>query len=553
MDRRFSRRLGQLGPSFVLALVAFRSADATQDRAAAAREADEMLATYTADKPGLSVLVASHGAVIYERTVGSADLEHQTPITPATRFLIGSVSKQFTAFAVTKLAHDGRLHLDDDIRIHFPELPDYGRRITPADLIHHTSGLRDQVELMALAGTPVEGLVQQRAALAMIFRQRGLNFSPGSDFHYSNTNYTLLAELVRRTSGTTFRRYLAEYVFTPLAMSASYLSDSATEVLPNRATGYSPSGDGFRRALLNYGIFGSTGVWTTPRDLIKWSAELLHPKVFDAALIHALETPGRLANGEEMTYAGGLVIAPFAGHRAIYHAGGDPGFQSILVNFPDDDAAVIVLSNGDANVAGVATKLTQIFLGSGPSTVEPSPVEPDPARASRLAGWYTNDWDPSLRLEVAEGRVGLAVGGVQIPLQFLPDGSFFVASPANRFAAREDGALVGRSGLSGTPIVFRRVVPWSPKPAELSQLAGDYRCDEIDTTYRLTAANTHVVMSSLRDADISLFPADRDNLETRDQRYPAIRLTVQRDGAGRVVAFSLATGRVRGLEFERVR
>jgi hypothetical protein len=84
-------------------------------------------------------------------------------------------------------------------------------------------------------------------------------------------------------------------------------------------------------------------------------------------------------------------------------------------------------------------------------------------------------------------------------------------------------------------------------------LAGDYRCDEIDTTYRLTAESTHVVMTSLRDADISLFPADRDNLETRDQRYPAIRLTVRRDGAGRVVAFSLATGRVRGLEFKRVR
>ena len=268
-----------------------------------AARADTLLGTRGLDRPGLAVLVARHGQIIYERNLGAADIEHSAPVTAATRFHIASISKQFTAFAATKLAFEHKLSLDADIRLYLPELADLGAKITVSDLIHHTSGLRDQVELMVLAGTPIEGLVEQRAALAMNFHQTGLNFAPGTDFRYSNANYTLLAEIVARVSGVSFREYLRREVFAPLGMTDSYLSDVATEIVPDRATGYTDEGTGVRRALLNYAIYGSTGVWSTPRDLLKWGRELLHPKVLDPALVRALETPGHLAGGAPMTYA----------------------------------------------------------------------------------------------------------------------------------------------------------------------------------------------------------------------------------------------------------
>src|SRR5688500_17735728 len=144
------------------------------------------------DGPGCAVAVARDGRIVHENGYGMANLETGTPSTPASVFHLASVSKQFTAAAILTLARDGRSSLDDDIRRHLPELPDYGHRITIRHLLNHTSGLRDQWDLLGMArGRFEENRITEADVLEMATRQKSLNFTPGAEYLYSNTGYTL--------------------------------------------------------------------------------------------------------------------------------------------------------------------------------------------------------------------------------------------------------------------------------------------------------------------------------------------------------------------------
>src|SRR5215469_6196833 len=168
------------------------------DTTTAIGELKELLAPFTPDKPGLAAIVERGGEVVFERYLGGADLEHSAPVAAATRFHVASVSKQFTAFAILLESRAGRVDLDADIHAYLPELADYGAKVTVSDLVHHISGLRDQWELMLLSGTPLDGVIRQSAIVAMAASQNALNFAPGTQFRYSNTGYSLLAEIVAR-------------------------------------------------------------------------------------------------------------------------------------------------------------------------------------------------------------------------------------------------------------------------------------------------------------------------------------------------------------------
>ena len=172
----------------------------------------------TPGSPGAAVAVLKEGEIVFSRGYGSAQLEYGIPITPATIFHVASVSKQFTAFAVTLLAQEGRLSLDDDIRKHLPEVPDFGSTITLKHLLHHTSGLRDQWEALAMAGWRLDDVITTEHILSMVRNQKELNFEPGEEHLYCNTGYTLLGEIVARVTGQSFSAWTKENLFDPLGI-----------------------------------------------------------------------------------------------------------------------------------------------------------------------------------------------------------------------------------------------------------------------------------------------------------------------------------------------
>src|SRR5271170_6831315 len=214
--------------------------------------------------PGCALSVIKDGQIIYKRAYGMADLDHDIPITPETVFHVASISKQFTAAAIILLVQEGKISLDDDVRKYITELPDFGVPITIRQLIHHTSGLRDQWSLLGLAGWRYSlDLITDADVLAVMSRQRDLNFPPGSRHLYSNTGYTLLAQIVKRVSGQSFREFTTSHIFEPLQMNNTRFRDDHAEVIKNIAYGYQPAQNAFLISITNFDTVGATSLLTT--------------------------------------------------------------------------------------------------------------------------------------------------------------------------------------------------------------------------------------------------------------------------------------------------
>jgi CubicO group peptidase (beta-lactamase class C family) len=195
----------------------------------------------TAATPGAAVAVIEKGRVVFDKGYGIANLEYGVPIGPETIFHVASVSKQFTAMAVVLLEEDGKLSIEDDIHKFLPELPDYGYKITVRNLLQHTSGFRDQWQTLALAGWSLEDVITQDQILRMLFRQKELNFPPGTEHLYSNAGFTLLAEIVARVSGQPFPEFCAERIFKPLGMAHTHFHQDLAQLVPGRAYSATPA------------------------------------------------------------------------------------------------------------------------------------------------------------------------------------------------------------------------------------------------------------------------------------------------------------------------
>src|SRR5271170_5306364 len=193
--------------------------------------------------PGCALSVIKDGEIVYKRGYGMADLDHDIPITSETVFHVASISKQFTAAAVLLLAQEGKLSLDDDVRKYITELPDFGVRITIRHLIHHTSGLRDQWSLLGLAGWRYSlDLITDDDVLAVMTRQKNLNFKPGEKHVYCNTGYTLMGLIVKRVSGMSLREFTTKNIFEPLGMTHTHFRDDHAEIIKHDALGYEQEG-----------------------------------------------------------------------------------------------------------------------------------------------------------------------------------------------------------------------------------------------------------------------------------------------------------------------
>ena len=211
----------------ILALLGATTAHA-QDKTA---EVDKIFSWVKPGMPGCAVAASQDGKQVVNRAYGLADLERNVPITSDTLFDAASIRKQFVAAAIFLLVEEKRLALSDDVRKYVPELPNYGHTITLDHLLTHTSGIRDWVPLRNWANGDFD-------AWAAILRQRGLQFTPGEEWSYSNSGYVLLTEIVKRVSGMAFSEFARKRLFDPLGMKASIYVDDLRHVIKNRALAY---------------------------------------------------------------------------------------------------------------------------------------------------------------------------------------------------------------------------------------------------------------------------------------------------------------------------
>lgn len=464
--------------------------------------------------PGCALAISRDGAVEYARGYGMSNLEHAIPITPQSIFHLASISKQFTAFSIGLLARDGKLSLDDDIRKYLPEMPDYGKTITIAHLIHHTDGLREQGQLLNLAGWRGDDLYTEDDILWALTRQRKVNFAAGTEVVYGNAAYTLLAVIVRRVSGKPLREFADERIFQPLDMSDTHFHSDHTEVVPRRAAAYSPrSGGGWSISIPNIDHYGSTSLFSTVGDLLTWQRNLVDFRVGGAALATWMQTSGTLDDGTAIGYGGGLRLGSYRGLRMVRHDGADGGFRTEALSFPDQRLAVVALCNG-APIAPteLARQVAEIYLDGQMTAAALMPALAAPDRGA--AAWAGVYWSPLtdevVRLEWQEGalrQVGADGALVQIGAAL-----FRPADQAHewRFSAPAAGAAADAQAelrirdFWPTSRSFTRVSEPLPNKSALAAFVGRYRSDETDMAYAVRQVDGRLRLFWARQYDVAL-------------------------------------------------
>ena len=260
-----------------------------------------------ANSPGCVIGIIKDGKFIYQRGYGIANLDHGIQISPNTTFDIASMSKQFTATAIILLQQQGKLSLDDSVRKYIPELPSYDKIITIRQMLNHTSGLRDYENLLKLSGKEEEQVVTSQEALNIITKQKKLNFNSGEDWDYSNTGFFLSSLIIERVSGLSMKAFCEQNIFGPLGMKNTFFLDNRSDIVPFRATGYSPNETGgFQINMSNWEQTGDGAIQTNCNDLLLWDKNFYDQKLGGLNLIKLLTSTGTLSSGESLYYTLGL-------------------------------------------------------------------------------------------------------------------------------------------------------------------------------------------------------------------------------------------------------
>ena len=528
------------------------------------KKVDQLFATWDKpESPGAAIAVIKDGIVVYKRGYGSANLEYNVPITPQTVFHVASVSKQFTAFSIALLASQGKLSLDDDIRKHLPEVPDFGKKITVRHLIHHTSGLRDQWTLLGMAGWRLDDVITKEHIMKMVRHQKELNFDPGAENLYSNTGYTLLAVIVERVSGQSFREFTEANIFKPLGMTNTHFHDDHEQIVKNRAYSYASlgPGGGFKAAPLNYANVGATSLFTTAEDLARWLINFDEKKIGGPDVIKQMQQEGTLNSGKKISYAFALNIGPYRGLNTIGHGGGDAGYRSFAFWFPEQRFGVVVLSNlGSFNPQQLAARIADIYLADKltaeppkPASVDRTAVKVDAAILESYVGRYLLDGRTLVTIS-KEGDKLMGQPGNSPKAEMIPQSetNFFVkeANSEVTFERDEKGNVVRFTMKSGNQSQSAKRLNSTPATAaQLAQFAGDYYSPELGTTYTLVVKDGKVVVQHRRHDDISLTELDGDLFSSNRWFFQTVQFT--RDSEKRITGFRLTSGRVRNLRFDR--
>ena len=335
---------------------------------------DNVFADFNSETPGCALGVVQSGQLVYGRGYGMANLEHDIPINTTSVFRIGSVSKQFAAAVAALAAMEGYLDLEDPLQKWIPELPDYGEPLTLRHTLNHTSGLRDYITLMSLKGLRGDDFYTVAELIEVQALQEELNFPSGSEYLYSNSGYVLATEAVARAVGKPFKDYAEEVLFRPLQMSHSHFHDDHNHIVPLRADGYSPRGDGFRTNMTTLDMIGDGGVYTSIDDMVHWVTALEQDGI-RSGLTPILEMRGVLNSGEEISYALGQSHGEHRGLATIGHGGSWVGFRADVLRFPSQSTSIVTLCNrSDASPSGRAIQVADVVLAEhlAPVSEEPS-------------------------------------------------------------------------------------------------------------------------------------------------------------------------------------
>ncbi len=521
--------------------------------------------------PGVSLAVIKDEKIVYEKSFGMANLEYSIPNKSNTVFNVASLSKQFTAFSIALLANKGKLSVNDDVHKYIPELPDYGTKITILNLLTHTSGLKDQWDLLYLAGWKQDDIIFNQDVLNLIFRQKELNFSPGERFQYCNSGYTLLALIVERITGKTFATWTKDNIFTPLGMSNSFFLDNYQLIIKNKAYSYKASEKGFEKSLINSTTTGANGLHTSLKDLCKW-VDNYHTKIVgnDKVIktIDAIPSLQKLpsidsVNNKELklNYGYGQGIKRYRGQTLIGHDGSDAGYRTYIGRFPNQNLSIILLGNFEAFEAEkTAMQIADIFLAE-----QLEPVTKEDAVAGKkllipesiekaISGEYQIGHAKVLRIFVVDRNIVGEIKSEKRRFDLIPLSN-------TEYESRTDAINIKYIKCKNTEVdsisfsekgnVNRAAKLLSVDLSHLKEYTGEFYCGHLSTTYSINFKDNQLVAILPRGNVVTITQIEYDNFFGS---YWWIRdIKFLRNTSNEITGFEINNGRAKKNQFLKIR
>src|SRR5579871_14461 len=310
------------------------------------RSVDSLLgAQFHANEPGCVVLIAKNGQVVYEKAFGSADLELKVPMRPDMIFRLGSGTKQYTAIAILQLVEQGKITLQDSIQKFIKGFPSNSHLLTIENLLTHTSGIMDyetldiHIPFAFRIDLPPKQIVDS-------LKDHPLEFTPGSKFEYSNSNFFLLGYIIELVTGKPYPQYMQDNIFTPLGLANTYYDDE-TRIIPGKVNGYKKDGADYKNAeyIGMSQAYAAGALMSNVDDMFKWHLALYADKAVTEKTLQKAFTAFKLSDGTIDKYGYGWYIDPTQGIHSIEHAGSIDGFRSNEIYLPDQDIFVATLFN----------------------------------------------------------------------------------------------------------------------------------------------------------------------------------------------------------------
>jgi len=513
------------------------------------------------NSPGCAVGIVRNDSLIFSKGYGLANLEYGIANSGETIYHMASVSKQFTAFAVVLLARQGKLQLDDDIHKYLPWFPDLKEKITIRDLLNHTSGIRDQWQLLAIQGTRLDDIITQEHIIKILSRQQALNFKPGEKYSYSNSNFTLLAEIVRSVSGQSLRQFTDSAIFKPLGMMHTHFHDDYTEIVNNRADSYDRKDSShYTKSILSYSNAGATSLFTNVKDMSKWISNFYDHTVGDQKDIDVLTTKAKLKNGKELSYAAGIVSDTYKGWRQFSHGGGDAGFRTFIAAYPDLKMGVIVFGNvADFNPTGKAQQIAGLFISD---TTKKAAVKKEQKEESSAAltnndsaflqkylGNYVGDAGVNLSLEIKDNKCYYRSDGELLLMKKDSANTYSMFyAPEVRFRldihSKDTTILVT---IPDQQFLLKKYITVPSNDKALQVYTGRYYSPELDCSYGIIEKDHRLYLTSNKYDDTPLTLAGPDHL--LNDCWWMDHLMIKRNKQNQITGFEVNSGRVMHVSF----
>lgn len=509
--------------------------------------------------PGCAVGIIRNDSLIFAKGYGMANLEYGVAITPETIFHMASVSKQFTAFSIVLLAKQGKLQLDDDIHKYLTWFPDLKEKITIRHLLNHTSGIRDHWQLLATSGTRITDVITQEHIMKILANQQTLNSKPGELYNYSNSNFALLAEVVRSITGQTLRQFTDSAIFKPLGMTNTHFHDDCTEIVKNRSYSYSRQDNThFANSILSYSNSGATSLFTNINDMSKWVINFYDHTVGDQKDIDLLTTKGKLNSGREINYALGIISDKYNGWREFMHGGADAGYRTFLAVFPDKKMGFAVFSNlGDVNTTNCINQIARLFITDTTAKKVADTKQADSSIADlkdtvvmkKFAGKYIGDEGLQLDFKIAGKKLfAEAYGDRMLMVRGDKDTFSLFSNPQIKFAFNDTTVLIDDGG--NKKLVKKYQENKTPADDVLKLYVGTYYSPELDCRYKIELKDHKLVLTNRKYNDSPLSLAGPDHIMT--EHWWMGHLLVTRNSKKQITGFQVNNGRVLHLQFNKI-